>query len=73
MLLGLAFTVVTVLLALLVVVPRRLAGAPDALVSAWRTGARRLHELHNGHPGDYVTWLVAGAAALTAVLALTLG
>ena len=73
MLLGLAFTLVTVLLALLVVVPRRLAGAPDTLVSAWRTTARRLHELHNGHPGDYVTWLVAGAAALTAVLALALG
>jgi multicomponent Na+:H+ antiporter subunit D len=72
-LLGLAFTVVTVLLALLVVVPRRLAWAPDAFVSAWRTAARRLHELHNGHPGDYVTWLVAGTAALTAVLAVTLG
>jgi multicomponent Na+:H+ antiporter subunit D len=72
-LLGLAFTVVTVSLALLVVVPRRLAGAPDAFVSAWRTGARRMHELHNGHPGDYVTWLVAGAAALTGVLAVTLG
>jgi hypothetical protein len=55
------------------VVPRRLAWAPDAFVSAWRTAARRLHELHNGHPGDYVTWLVAGTAALTAVLAVTLG
>ena len=72
-LLGFVFTFVTVALALLVVVPRRLAGAPEALVSAWRTAARRLHELHNGHPGDYVTWLVAGAAALTAVLAVTLG
>ena len=72
-LLGLAFTIVTVLLALLVVLPERLAGAPDTFVSAWRTGARHLHELHNGHPGDYVTWLVAGAAALTAVLAVTLG
>jgi multicomponent Na+:H+ antiporter subunit D len=72
-LLGLAFTVVTLALALLVVVPRRLAWAPDTFVAAWQTGARRLHELHNGHPGDYVTWLVAGAAALTAVFALTLG
>jgi multicomponent Na+:H+ antiporter subunit D len=72
-LLGLAFTLVTVLLAVLVVVPRRLGWAPDAFVSAWRTTARHLHELHNGHPGDYVTWLVAGAAALTAVLAVTLG
>jgi multicomponent Na+:H+ antiporter subunit D len=72
-LLGLGFTIVTVLLALLVVIPRRLAWAPDTLVSAWRTGARRLHELHDGHPGDYVTWLVAGAAALTAVLAVALG
>jgi multicomponent Na+:H+ antiporter subunit D len=72
-LLGLAFTLVTVLLALLVVLPRRLAWAPATFVSAWRTGARRLHELHSGHPGDYVTWLVAGTAALTAALAVTLG
>jgi multicomponent Na+:H+ antiporter subunit D len=72
-LLGLVFTIVTVLLAVLVVVPRRLAWAPDTFVSGWRATARRLHELHNGHPGDYVTWLVAGAATLTAVLAATLG
>ena len=72
-LLGLAFTAVTVALALLVVVPRRLRWAPDPFVSAWRSAARRLHELHSGHPGDYVTWLVVGAAALTAALALTLG
>jgi multicomponent Na+:H+ antiporter subunit D len=72
-LLGLAFAIVTVLLALLVVVPRRLGWAPGMFVAAWRTGTRRLHELHDGHPGDYVTWLVAGAAVLTAVIALTLG
>jgi multicomponent Na+:H+ antiporter subunit D len=72
-LLGLAFTVVTASLALLVLVPQRLPWAPAALVSASHAGARRLHELHSGHPGDYVTWLVAGAAALTAALAVTLG
>ena len=72
-LLGLVFTAVTASLALLVLAPRRLPGAPDAIVSAWRSGARHLHELHSGHPGDYVTWLVAGAAALTAALAVTLG
>jgi multicomponent Na+:H+ antiporter subunit D len=72
-LLGLVFTVVTAALALLVLAPRRLPGAPDTLVSAWRSVARFMHELHSGHPGDYVTWLVVGAAALTAVLAVTLG
>jgi hypothetical protein len=72
-LLGLAFTAVTVALALLVLAPRRLPGTPDAIVSAWRSGERRLRELHSGHPGDYVTWLVVGAAGLTAVLAVALG
>src|SRR6202012_4751859 len=72
-LLGLLFSAVTVSLALLVLAPRRLPGAPDALTSAWQTTTRRLHQLHSGHPGDYLTWLVVGAAGLTAGLALTLG
>jgi multicomponent Na+:H+ antiporter subunit D len=72
-LLGLAFTAITVALGLLVLAPGRLTWAPAAVVSAWRTISRRLHELHSGHPGDYVTWLVAGGAAITAAMVLTLG
>ena len=71
--LGLVFTAVTAAIALLVIAPRHLTWAPNAIVSAWRASARRLHALHSGHPGDYVTWLVAGSAALTAALVLTLG
>ena len=31
-----------------------------------------LRPLHSGYVGDYVTWLVAGAAVLGGVFALTL-
>jgi multicomponent Na+:H+ antiporter subunit D len=70
--LGLVITAVSVALGLLVVLPRRLPGMPDGVARVGRAGIRALHALHSGHPGDYVTWLVVGAAAVTAVLAFTL-
>jgi hypothetical protein len=35
-------------------------------------GLGRLHALHTGYVGDYVTWLVAGAAVLGGLFAATL-
>jgi hypothetical protein len=36
------------------------------------TGLGHLRSLHTGYVGDYVTWLVAGAALLGGLFALTL-
>ncbi len=30
----------------------------------------RMHDLHNGSVGDYVTWLASATAAITAILVL---
>jgi hypothetical protein len=35
-------------------------------------GLGRLRSLHTGYVGDYVTWLVAGAALLGGLFAVTL-
>jgi multicomponent Na+:H+ antiporter subunit D len=63
---GVGFTVVALLVGLLVVLPRRLPGSPPLAQAA----ARGLHRLHSGHVGDYVTWLVVGAAIFTGLFAL---
>jgi hypothetical protein len=31
---------------------------------------RRLHDIHNGSVGDYVTWLASGVAAVTGILVM---
>lgn len=49
----------------------RLAGR--AAVPALRRGLAGLRALHSGHVGDYVAWLVVGAAALGAAFAGLLG
>jgi len=54
-----------------------LAGAGLAAAAPTRArGSRRLRNglrsLHSGHPGDYVTWIVVGTAALGGVLGLGL-
>ncbi len=49
--------------------PRR---AGRAFASGVRTLADGLHALHSGHPGDYVAWVVAGAAIFAGLFALTL-
>jgi multicomponent Na+:H+ antiporter subunit D len=48
---------------------------PSAVRAAGRPAAPAvllLHRLHSGHIGDYVAWLFAGIAALTALLAFPL-
>jgi multicomponent Na+:H+ antiporter subunit D len=62
---GVGFTVITLLLALLVILPR-------ALPARAQQAAQLLHRLHSGHVGDYVTWLTVGAAVFIGALALTL-
>ena len=69
---GLAYTAGTLLVGLLVLLPRRLPGPLSILVRAWRRVAHGLHCLHSGHPGDYIAWLAVGAVIFTGVFALTL-
>ncbi len=72
-LVGLGLTAVTALVGLGVIAPRRLPFGPAPMRALWRGWARRLHELHSGHPGDDVAWLVAGAAVVCGTLVLALG
>jgi multicomponent Na+:H+ antiporter subunit D len=65
---GLAFTVVTIALGLLLVLPRRLVG-PPCLVRVGRSLVARLHALHSGHVGDYVTWVAVGTVILGVLFA----
>jgi multicomponent Na+:H+ antiporter subunit D len=69
---GVLFTAVAVLIGLGVLVPRRLPDPLSAVTAVARQAARRLHALHSGHPGDYITWLTLGAAVFTGVFAVTL-
>jgi multicomponent Na+:H+ antiporter subunit D len=70
---GLALTAVAASLGVFVITPRRLPFTPVAVATVWRRGTRRLHELHSGHPGDDVAWLVAGAAVVCAAIVLAVG
>ena len=72
-LVGLGLTGLTALFGLGVVAPRRLPFGPPAVRTFSRGVARRLHELHSGHPGDDVAWLVTGAAVVCGALVLALG
>ncbi len=65
------FVIIALVVALVAVLPR-LAGAPAPARAAGDAVARHLHRLHSGHVGDYITWLVVGAAILTGVFALAL-
>ncbi len=47
------------------------AGAATARPVVRRLAAvRRLHDIHNGSVGDYVTWLASGVAAVTGILVM---
>lgn len=70
---GVGFSVLTLLLGLLVVLPRRLPGRFAPLLGLGRSLAHGLHVLHSGHPGDYIAWLTVGAVIFTAAFALSLG
>jgi multicomponent Na+:H+ antiporter subunit D len=72
-LVGLGLTALTAVIGLAVITPRRLPFGPSAVHALWHRAARRLHELHSGHPGDDVAWLVAGAAVVCGALVLALG
>ena len=68
-----AEVVAALALAALALLRRRLPGAFRAGVSA--TGGRvikGLRHLHNGHIGDYVTWLAVGVSIFGGVCAVTL-
>ena len=64
---GVGFTVVALVLGLVVVLPRRVPG----LTVPARAVAGRLHRLHSGHVGDYVTWVAVGAVIFAGAFALT--
>jgi multicomponent Na+:H+ antiporter subunit D len=68
---GVAFTALTLLVGLLVLLPRRLPGPLSGVVRLWRALAHGLHALHSGHPGDYIAWLTVGAVIFTGVFALS--
>jgi multicomponent Na+:H+ antiporter subunit D len=74
---GVGFTLITILVGLVIVLPRTtpagLAGPLSPLLAGGRTIGRRLHALHSGHPGDYITWLTVGAVIFTATFALAFG
>jgi multicomponent Na+:H+ antiporter subunit D len=72
-LIALGLTGLTALVGLTVIAPRRLPFGPAAVQTLSHRVARRLHELHSGHPGDDVAWLVTGAAVVCGALVLTLG
>jgi multicomponent Na+:H+ antiporter subunit D len=67
---GLGFTVVTLLVGLAVLLPRRLPGPLSPILRLWRSLARGLHALHSGHPGDYIAWLTVGAVIFTGLFAV---
>ena len=74
---GVGFTIVTVLVGLLVVLPGGLPAALSGPLAPVLAGGaavgRRLHALHSGHPGDYITWLTVGAVIFIATFALAFG
>ena len=69
---GVLFTALAVLVGLAVLVPRRLPDPLSAVTAVARQAARRLHAVHSGHPGDYITWLTLGVAVFTGLFAVTL-
>jgi len=71
-LVGLGLTALAALVGLGVIAPRRLPFGPPALQNLSRGAARRLHQLHGGHPGDDVAWVVTGAAVVCGTLVLAL-
>jgi hypothetical protein len=56
---------VTLLVGLVVLLPRHLPRPLSPILRLWRLLARGLHALHSGHPGDYIAWLTVGAAVFT--------
>jgi multicomponent Na+:H+ antiporter subunit D len=46
---------------------------PSRLRAAGAAGREGLRELHSGHIGDYVAWLIAGAALFGGLVALAVG
>lgn len=58
-------------IAALVLERRRLPRAARAAARAARPAVQVLHTVHSGALGDYITWLAAGVAVLTAVWAVT--
>lgn len=70
---GAGFTVLMLLIALIVVLPRRLPQPLAGALRLWRPIARGLHALHSGHPGDYVVWVTVGAVILVAAFSLSFG
>jgi multicomponent Na+:H+ antiporter subunit D len=70
---GAGFTVLMLLIALIVVLPRRLPRPLAGALRLWRAIARGLHALHSGHPGDYIAWVTVGAVMLVAVFSLSFG
>jgi multicomponent Na+:H+ antiporter subunit D len=71
-LLGLLSALIAVLVAGAALYHDRLQARIGALAEAGRLVMLRLHRLHSGHIGDYVTWLFVGVAALAAFLGLPL-
>ncbi len=61
------------LIALIVVLPRRLPRPLAGALRPWRAIARGLHVLHSGHSGDYIAWVTVGAAILLTVFSLSFG
>ena len=69
---GLLFSAIAAVLGLAVLAPRRWPQSLGVARRGWEQVALRLRELHGGHPGDDVTWLVVGAAVLCGALSLAL-
>jgi multicomponent Na+:H+ antiporter subunit D len=59
-------------LALAVAIAAAALARTPAVPAPLRAGVDALRRVHNGRPGDYVAWTVAGAATLGGVFAVTL-
>jgi multicomponent Na+:H+ antiporter subunit D len=71
--LGLVLTALSAVIALAVLAPGRVPFGLHTMRAVLKRTARRLHELHSGHPGDDVAWLVTGAAVVCGALVIALG
>jgi multicomponent Na+:H+ antiporter subunit D len=72
-LVGFGLTALSAVIALWVLAPGRVPSGPHTMRAVLKGTARRLHQLHSGHPGDDVAWLVTGAAIVCGALVLALG
>ncbi len=71
-LVGLGLTALSAAIALAVLAPGRVPFGLHTVRAVLKRTARGLHELHSGHPGDDVAWLVTGAAVVCGALMLAL-